>query len=637
MARRLSLLLCRSCLIALGIGLVFAARATDQTTKSQSALEVLRQFYIASGGDHWTRLAQADTAGTYIIGGMKGAFQQVVDLQKGADLLTYDVGPLKGRQATLPQYSWEIDSSGLPMLHDGPEAAADAITEGFQDRNGWFHTTDDTASLVGTEAKDGHQYNLIRITPDGGRAMTLWIDAEDHLLKRIVQAGADHQENTTYLSDYRLVDGVQYPFSLRQSGGDVSQDTIQLAKVVRFSSTVDRSRFQMPTAKVTDAVRSGGKNFAVIPFTLVDGRILVDVSINGRPAQPFLFDTGAENYLTPEAAKELGVEGSGRIALSGVGPNQENAQFARIRDLRLGAVQISNQQFGVGPLPSFLQDRGKEHPVAGLIGYEVLRRFPVKFNYDKRELVFFKPGSTIDAPAGSQQIKLYFNDHSPFIQIGVDGMSGYFGIDTGDSSTTTLFGPFYDAHNFPVEVPVQTRTQGGFGGEGRAVRTRIGALSFGPWVLQQPLISLNFAATGLFSYSYTGGNLGYGLLRNFIFVLDYEHHLAYLQRSDAFGTPDRYNRSGMTFRTTDTGAVAVKELTPDTPAAEAGIRSGDQILSLNAQTPAGLPLYRFEDVLSGEAGTTVNVRYERAGQERNATVMLRELLPLHGSFSAYQK
>src|ERR1700728_2798185 len=109
-----------------------------ETGAVQNPALILQKPYRASGGDRWNRLAQAELSGTYIIGGMKGTFQQVVDLQHGRDVLTYNVGPLQGKQATLPRSSWEVDRSGLSMPHDGPEAVADAITQSFQDRNGWF-------------------------------------------------------------------------------------------------------------------------------------------------------------------------------------------------------------------------------------------------------------------------------------------------------------------------------------------------------------------------------------------------------------------------------------------------------------------------------------------------------------------
>lgn len=128
-----------------------------------------------------------------------------------------------------------------------------------------------------------------------------------------------------------------------------------------------------------------------------------------------------------------------------------------------------------------------------------------------------------------------------------------------------MFGWFYNAHHFPIEIPGQERTQGGFGGYGLALRTRIGRLSFGSMALDRPLTSLNFAPTGLFSRSYTGGNLGYGVLRNFIFTLDYEHNLAYFKRSAVFGQPETYIGSGMTLKRARDGAVAVERVNPNTP------------------------------------------------------------------------
>jgi hypothetical protein len=611
--------------------------ALSQTTEPQNPDAVLQQFYIASGGGQWKRFPQAELSGTYMIGGMTGTFQQVVDLRHGRDVLSYDVGPLQGTQATLPTSSWEVDRSGLSMIHEGPEAIADAITQSFVDRNGWFHPDGADVTFVGQRADRGRDFDLVRIVPHGGRELILWIDIQDHLLKRIDQESADHEKSSIYISDYRRVEGVLYPFTTRQTNGDASQDTVQRAQVVHLTSQINDVKFTIPKSTITDAQILGTKSSTSVPFTLADGRVVIEVSINGHPALPFLLDTGAGNLITPAAAKEVGVEGTGSVALTGVGTDQENGQFATIEQLRVGPLQISNQQFGIAQLPSFLQDRGGEPPIAGLLGYELLRRFPTTFDYETRRLTFYKPGMTPDAPEGSQTFKLYFNDHTPFIQVGVDSHLGYFGIDTGDSSVTTIFGAFYDDHHFPVKLPVQVRSQGGFGGMGTAVLTRIGDLSFGLWTIQQPLININFASRGLFSYSYTGGNLGFGILNNFSFTLDYARRVAYLKRAKTFGEPEPYNRSGMTFQRAERGAVVVERVNPKTPAAESGMQIGDRILSLNGKPPTDEALYRFEDVLSGDAGSVVDVQFTRGGRVQETQIVLRELLPVDGPLSVYKR
>jgi hypothetical protein len=47
---------------------------------------------------------------------------------------------------------------------------------------------------------------------------------------------------------------------------------------------------------------------AVMPISIDAGEVVVDVSINGRGPFPFIFDTGAQDALTPETVAALGLK-----------------------------------------------------------------------------------------------------------------------------------------------------------------------------------------------------------------------------------------------------------------------------------------------------------------------------------------
>jgi hypothetical protein len=614
-------------LCALSGGAYIGLRAQSQP----SAERLLHLFYVASGGDNWNHLTQAEASGTIVVGGAAGTFHQIVDLKNGRDVTQIDVGPLHQKQATLTEASWEVDGGGLATFHDAPEARADAINQSFLDRNGWFHAAEDSLHFVGTKQDGGATYDLVSVTLPGGRPMALWLDEKDHLLKQIVQEDANHQQNTIFFSDYRKIDGVLYPFSQRQSTGDTSQDTLQTVRTIHFSPATNEAAFQPPHSKFDDAKLLGQQASAKVPFTIVDGAILVQVSIDGHAPLPFLLDTGGQNYVTPETAKLLGIGGVGNIALSGVGAQQENAQFGSVKEMQVGPAKMLNQQFIVGPLPAALTDRGKEPPIAGLVGYELLRRFPTTFNYQKRMLTFWAPGSTVNPPSDAQSLRLYFDSHTPSILAAVDGISGYFDIDTGNNGVTTLFGAFYHVHLFPVEQPAQNVLQAGVGGTDLAILTRVGTLTIGSWSLERPLVTLSFAKQGAFSSESEAGNLGDLALRNFVFTLDYEHRRIFLQKADGFGEATPYNRGGMTLERTANRDTVVKTVNANAPAAEAGLAVGDVIVSINGQKPDEKSLADLQNIFLESAGTPIEVRYKRGGKEAAAKFQLRELLPLQGN------
>ncbi|MGC8551041.1 MAG: aspartyl protease family protein [Acidobacteriaceae bacterium] len=626
---RATMILQLGILLFCGLGLLQAHALAAHGPRR--AKELLHLFYLASGGNNWAPLAQAEVSGTLDLGGIHGTFHQIIDMKQGRDVTDLDAGPLKMKEVTLADSIWQVNQNGVVTYSDTPSAKRDAIDASFVDRNGWFTAPENELVYDGTRRAHGKRYDLVTVTPGGGRGMTLWLNARNHLLYRIVQMDAVHHRNITFFSDYRKIDGVLTPFFVRQSFGNGKQNIVETVRSMRFSSTIDQAAFIPPSSSFKHARLLGGRSSVTVPFTLANGRIIIHVSIDGHAPVAFLLDTGGRNYLTPRAARHLGVRSIGNVPLNGVGQKQENAHFAEVGKLRLDGVQMLHQIFVIGPLPASLEHRGKEKPIAGLLGAQLLQCFPTTFNYQKRALTFYKPGTAPPRPSDAQALPLYLSGGHPYVRVTVDGVAGIFGIDTGDNASTTIFGRFYRAHKFPVEQPVQPQSEGGIGGFGTALLTRVGRLGFGSWKLDQPLVALNFASQGAFSSDSIAGNLGYKTLRNFVFTLDYQQRKAYFVRSTQYGTPAAYNRSGMTLARTLDGKVVVQHVNPGTPAAKASLPVRATILSLNGKTGRHLLPSVFNQILSGKAGTAIEVRYAWNDEEMYTRLRLRELLPPNGT------
>lgn len=586
-------------------------------------------MYVATGGEGWNGVPGMEVSGSYDMGGLKGTFHQVIDLRNGRDVLTYDAGTTRGQQGTEEATSWWADEKGLVSVQEAPEALADTATQSYEDRNGWFQLDSSVPPVYLDSRQVGDRsFHLVKVQPPAGHALTLWIDFDTHRLVRVVWLDGHQRENTTYFSDYRQVNGIWYPFVQRSSTGDPSSDVTMTITKFRVRTGLTREDFAPPISTVHDAQLLAGES-TTIPFLLKGGMIVVNVSINGKPPLPFVLDSGALNVLTPEAAKSLQVATEGDLSANGVGNSQVSAHLAHIRTYRVGSAELADQRFIILPLPRTFIDNGKQAPVAGLIGYELLRRFLVQIDYHRRELTIALPGKTGEADRGTR-VQLLFNGRNCFVTASVDSVPGYFGIDTGDDGALTLFGSFLSAHPLPIQTPGIEGFQGGVGGSASTLLTRVNSFSIGPFTVQRPLTELHSATGGAFASTRVAGNLGSQIFRNFIMTFDYEHRSLYLKRSPDFGYSMPYNRSGIHLDMTEKGDISVTSVNEFSPGASAGVQDHDQVIAINNRPVSGQPFSEIQELLSQPAGTRLNLDVLRNGERRHFLVTLRELLPTSG-------
>lgn len=101
--------------------------------------------------------------------------------------------------------------------------------------------------LVGADTIQGRRVHHLRVTKKTGQVQDYFLDAESGLESRIVgtlEAGGIKAQVTTDLSDYREVDGLRVPFTMKQSmnGNPVAQISIEK---VEFNVPIDDELFRM--------------------------------------------------------------------------------------------------------------------------------------------------------------------------------------------------------------------------------------------------------------------------------------------------------------------------------------------------------------------------------------------------------
>ena len=81
---------------------------------------------------------------------------------------------------------------------------------------------------------------------------------------------------------------------------------------------------------------------------------------------------------------------------------------------------------------------------------------------------------------------------------------------------------------------------------------------------------------------------------------------------------------GMTIRTLEEGFEVI-QVEPTGPAAEAGVQPGDMVVAVFGQRVAGMSASDVSAMVKGEAGTTVDMTFERGEEELTFTIERREI------------
>ena len=347
-----------------------------------------------------------------------------------------------------------------------------------------------------------------------------------------------------------------------------------------------------------------------VPFRLQTGHAYIDVEINGKGPFHFIFDTGAVNVMTPATAKRLGLELKDNLEAKGTGGSQ-NGWTTKVHAIGLGGLTRTDQVFYVLDLPSTAADGVQ---VDGLIGYEWLKQFPVKFDFDANTLTIYANANPVFSAAG-RAAPITFKGKTPQIDGNVDGFAGRFTLDTGSAGSLTLSKSFVEKNDLATYYHAKTMVMSaiGVGGPVFSLMARAGKLDLGSVSVDRPVTFLSQQTKGTSTDHDLAGNIGFGILHRFNIVLDYPHSKIYFQPNAHWAEPDLADRSGLRIDAGD-GSFTVVYVAENSPGSLAGVQAGDQIVSVNGSASNTMSLADLRLLLKGDIGTKVSFKLDRDGK-----------------------
>jgi hypothetical protein len=363
---------------------------------------------------------------------------------------------------------------------------------------------------------------------------------------------------------------------------------------------------------------------SVVPIAVEAGAATIEVRIDGRGPIPMIFDTGAENTLTPETATALGLETHDSGSVWDSGGNRLSAADTMVRTLRIGDAEMTDQPLAVVALPRYLTDRGKRAPIAGIIGYQLLVRFAARLDYQSRTLTLM-PERDFRYSGKGVRVPIVFNGKTPAAPAATDGISGMFVIDTGSVGALTLRRSFVEKHGIAARHPSAVRIKSiGASGPFEMLLTRLGWLDLADSRIERP--ATRYPATGNEGLPFDG-SIGYEILRQFVITFDYAHRELWFERSKAFGTRTGQGSAGFQAVPTDGGGFKVITVLPSTAAAQAGIQVGDLIAAIDGASTRPMSLSDFAMRMRQPPGAVVILDVERGGNRRSVSLTLKDVLP----------
>jgi len=244
-------------ILAAVVGLVMAPRAAAQT-----ADEVVEKHLAAMGGRAaLAKLTSQLASGTIAIQAQGADLGGTIEISKKAPnksrtLMRIDLSSVGGSEMVVDQRCDGKTAFASNSLQGDREITGaqlqSMLNASFPSSLLNYKETGAKIELLGRETAGAKPVLVLQYTPASGPALKLYLDADTYLVSRTVvklslpEAGGEVEQSTD-VTDYRVIDGVKTPFSVTvSSAGQLI--TISFAKV-EYNVALDDAVFSRPGAK----------------------------------------------------------------------------------------------------------------------------------------------------------------------------------------------------------------------------------------------------------------------------------------------------------------------------------------------------------------------------------------------------
>ncbi len=332
---------------------------------------------------------------------------------------------------------------------------------------------------------------------------------------------------------------------------------------------------------------TGGKQSVTLPYRSTFRGIVVAVSINGKPVDLVLDTGGSGTLLSPETARQLGLElFQGGLRVESTTGEQAESPQAIIKRITLGDAWTENEAVAVFEPPP---------GVAGILGVGTLADWDIRIDPSAQQLTLFASGQApslegetilplstgLPSPKENPQVSHRIRDMILTVPLRVGSVQISCIPNTGFGGIVQLSSGHMEKSGLGAMKEAQPKivTSVSLTGEVATRTVRLPLLHFGPDTLRDFPVDVMDVPEG--SEMQKQGLIGLNLLRHYVMTF----RLAKGElRLKPLGTVQEIARSSTAGINMDADQ-RVLSVDPGGPADKAGLRAGDLVMEI-----AGRPL-----------------------------------------------
>ncbi len=476
--------------------------------------QVLAAHDKAISADKWTTLIEEGQLVKY---GVKGTYRQIFANDDYRQ--TERLGALTMQWGSLNGQDWYQNENGIVMMehdtHQANEVAMDALAHHTRDN-------DEGLTLAGESATPAAY--VVEVHPQGGRHEWRYYDKKTFRLVRVESVYPTKRLIWTY-DDFRTVKGITSAWHAHLSDGYPQNDLDYVTTSQRYDLQIAGSDLAIPDSNADFVQFPAGAQMVTLPAKIIDGRVIVRVTIGGR-GYDLQLDSGSSSItIDSGVAKQLGLTTFGESVQSAGGTFSQKQ--AIIPELRVGDVVMKNV---VVDTFDYSDQQDVSTRVIGLLGFDFIANVMLKINYDKGT-VEAMPALLFTPPADGFAVDALWDDGVPRVPVTIGDTPAHFIIDTG-ADNGIIFSQFAIAHPNAINDRngYSNIMASGVGGTFSLRPTQVKSLTLGG-INYQDFTMYEVVNNPGFEDEDYDGLLGHDFLRYFTVYFDYKDAHIYLVRN----------------------------------------------------------------------------------------------------------